>query len=76
MLEPGQGRRAPGRLLASVGPGYLLQVRRDQVDAIAFDDQLAAARRARAAGELAAASLLEAALGLRQGEPLAGSHPA
>jgi DNA-binding SARP family transcriptional activator len=73
VLEPGRGRRAAGLVLASAGPGYLLRVPRGQVDAVAFDDQVVAARRARAAGDLAtAAQALGGAIALWRGEALAG----
>jgi DNA-binding SARP family transcriptional activator/tetratricopeptide (TPR) repeat protein len=73
VLEPGRSHRAPGQVLVSSGPGYLLRVPPEQVDAVAFIRQVDAARRARAANELAsAAQLFEAALELWQGTALAG----
>lgn len=73
VLEPGRARRAPGRVLVTGGPGYVLGLEPGQVDAAVFGDHLAAARRSRADGDLAAAAgSLDAALGLWQGSPLAG----
>src|SRR5215472_2207070 len=73
VLEPGRRSRAPGETLVSAGSGYLLRVDPGQVDATAFARQLARARRAQSAGELAAAAaLIEQALALWQGPALAG----
>ena len=73
VLEPGRRSRAPGETLVSAGSGYLLRVDPGQVDATAFARQIAAARKAKSAGDLAAAAaLIEQALGLWQGPALAG----
>src|SRR6185437_5968786 len=73
VLEPGRARRAPGTVLVTGGPGYLLPLEPGQVDAAVFRGHLAAARRSRTDGDLAAAAeSLDAALGLWQGNPLAG----
>jgi len=73
VMEPGRARRAPGCVLVTTGPGYVLGLEPGQVDATVFSDHLAAARRSRADGDLAAATgSLDAALGLWQGNPLAG----
>src|SRR6202020_1824246 len=37
-LEPERGHRAPGQVLVTSGSGYLLQLDRSQVDAVAFAD--------------------------------------
>ena len=73
VLEPRRGHRAPGQVLPASGPGYLLRLAPGQPDAEVLDQHLAQARRASAAGDLAAAAgSLNAALGLWQGAPLAG----
>lgn len=73
VLEPDRGRRAPGQVLVSSNAGYLLRVTAEQVDASAFASAVAAARRARADGEMtSAARLLEDALALWQGAALSG----
>jgi DNA-binding SARP family transcriptional activator/tetratricopeptide (TPR) repeat protein len=70
VLEPGRGQRAASQVLITSGPGYLLRV---EVDAAAFSGEVAAARQARAAGNLAAAADgLRAALGRWHGTALAG----
>src|SRR5215469_9927923 len=72
-LEPGRTSRAPGSALTSVGSGYSLRIEPEHVDSTVFAQDVAAARRARSAGELAAAATyIEHALGLWQGTALAG----
>ena len=72
-LEPGRKSRAPAEALVSVGSGYSLRISSAQVDAAVFTKEVSEARKARAAGELAAAAALaDHALGLWQGTPLAG----
>jgi len=72
-MEPGRKSRAPGEALVSVGSGYSLRIDPGQVDAGAFAREVAQARKARSAGDLAgAAALVEHALGLWQGTALAG----
>jgi predicted ATPase/DNA-binding SARP family transcriptional activator len=69
-----QVRRALGAerdLLRTTARGYLLELPRAAVDALAFEDDLAAARAALATGDAAhAVALAEAALGRWRGEPL------
>ena len=73
VLEPDRAHRAPGRVLAASGPGYLLRLESGQVDAAALDHHLAQARGSLAGDDLAgAARSLDAAQGLWQGAPLAG----
>ena len=60
----------PGRLVTRK-PGYLLDVRPDEVDAVRFGRLVAEARRAGPAEQARAASLLEEALGLWRGPALA-----
>ncbi|MFI1970749.1 hypothetical protein BLA24_09455 [Streptomyces cinnamoneus] len=73
LLEPGRGAGATPRILVSVSDGYALRVPRRAVDAARFEDQLAAARRARTVGRPAEArALLRAATALWNGEPLTG----
>ncbi|SEG53949.1 Predicted ATPase [Thermomonospora echinospora] len=50
-LEPGRAARAPARLLVREGPGYVLRVAPDMVDAERFTDLAARGRRALEAGE-------------------------
>ncbi|GAA1572531.1 BTAD domain-containing putative transcriptional regulator [Dactylosporangium maewongense] len=65
----------PGVLLTR-GPGYLLAVRPDDVDAHRFERWAAEARRALAAGQVTeAASRLRLALALWRGEALADADP-
>lgn len=72
-LEPGRRSRAPGEALVSVGSGYSLRIDSGQVDAGAFAREVAQARKARSAGDFAAAAaLVEHALGRWQGTALAG----
>jgi len=61
----------PGAL-ETRAPGYLLDVPRDAVDVLAFDDDLSAARALKATGDLAAArSRIEGAIARWRGAPLA-----
>jgi DNA-binding SARP family transcriptional activator/Tfp pilus assembly protein PilF len=72
-LEPDRAARAPGRVLASTGPGYLLRLRPDQLDTELFDEHMATAHAFRTAGDLpAAARSIDAALRLWQTVPLSG----
>ncbi|HEV2374700.1 MAG TPA: BTAD domain-containing putative transcriptional regulator [Streptosporangiaceae bacterium] len=74
VLEPGRGARdGSKRVLATSGAGYVLGMQPEQVDAGAFTIGVAAARRARTAGDLTrAVHSFEEALGLWQGSALAG----
>jgi DNA-binding SARP family transcriptional activator len=67
-------RQTPiGAVLLAQGPGYLLRVSPDQVDAQRFEGYLAQARRARAQRDLdVAAEALHAGLALWRGPALAG----
>ncbi|HEX6527699.1 MAG TPA: tetratricopeptide repeat protein [Streptosporangiaceae bacterium] len=70
-LEPRRAHRAPGRIVLGSGQGYQLLVEPGQVDVMAFEANLERARKARTAGDLAAAAQsLDAALGLWQASPL------
>ncbi len=72
-LEPGRARRAPARLLTSVGSGYRLAVPAGHVDATVFEEQLRRARRLLATGDPAGAlRAFDAALDLWHGAPLTG----
>ncbi|HUL25340.1 MAG TPA: BTAD domain-containing putative transcriptional regulator [Streptosporangiaceae bacterium] len=72
ILEPGRPARTPARVLVTQDPGYMLQVEDDQVDALRFQEL---ARRGH--GDLeeghpaAAVAVLEEALALWRGDPLA-----
>ncbi|MGH2991615.1 MAG: BTAD domain-containing putative transcriptional regulator [Solirubrobacterales bacterium] len=71
-LEPGRVRGAPGELLITQAPGYLLRVEAGQLDVERFETLLADGGRAREAGEHpAAAEALRAALGVWRGHALA-----
>ncbi|GHF72792.1 regulatory protein AfsR [Streptomyces mashuensis] len=73
LLEPGRAARTPARVLVSHGEGYVLRVEPGALDLAEFDRLTEAAERARSAGRAQEArSLLEAALRLWRGEPLAG----
>jgi predicted ATPase/DNA-binding SARP family transcriptional activator len=69
----GQLRRTLGaEAVVTSDAGYALDVRPDQVDVVRFEQLVAKGRRLAAGGELASASeILDEALGLRRGEPLA-----
>jgi WD40 repeat protein/DNA-binding SARP family transcriptional activator len=67
-LEPGRARGAPGEVLVTREPGYLLRVASGALDATRFEDLTAAGRRALADGSAeAAGALLREALGLWRG---------
>ncbi|BAJ32513.1 MULTISPECIES: AfsR/SARP family transcriptional regulator [Kitasatospora] len=74
VLEPARAAdRAQPTVLVSSGSGYVLRLPADRVDAEVFENRVAAAGRARAAGDPAGAlGLLREACGLWHGEPLAG----
>ncbi|MHA7958592.1 AfsR/SARP family transcriptional regulator [Streptomyces sp. L500] len=73
LLEPERAPGAPSRVLVSVSGGYALRVPREALDAARFQDQVAAAARARAAGRpREARELLRSALALWSDEPLLG----
>ncbi|MEW2162664.1 BTAD domain-containing putative transcriptional regulator [Streptomyces sp. NPDC007084] len=67
-LEPGRPTRRPPSLLVTQGPGYLLRVNRDAVDAGRFEET---ADRAGAAAPHRAVALWNEALGLWRGPALA-----
>lgn len=72
-LEPRRARRAPAEMLTSVGDGYLLRVDPTAVDLDEFERGVTTAARLRSTGDLvAAATVLDEALGLWRGEPLGG----
>ena len=71
LLEPGVARGAAA-IVVREGDTYRLQLGADAIDLVEFDDQVAIARHARAAGETEAAlAALDRALGLYRGELLA-----
>jgi DNA-binding SARP family transcriptional activator len=73
VLEPRRAHRAPARILAATGRGYLLRLEPGQVDARVFCDRIAAARESTMAGDLPATiRLLDAGLALWQEAPLLG----
>jgi DNA-binding SARP family transcriptional activator len=73
VLEPHRANRAPGQVLTASGPGYLLRLQPGQLDMEALDKHLADARRLAAPGDpAAAATSLDAALELWNGDPLDG----
>jgi DNA-binding SARP family transcriptional activator len=70
-LEPGRKQRAPGELLITRPPGYLLRVGPDELDADRFERLLAEGRAAADARDPAtAAAVLRQALGLWRGPAL------
>jgi DNA-binding SARP family transcriptional activator len=72
VLEPDRAPRAPARVLITQDPGYVLRVADGQVDALRFQALARQAHSDLAAGRpLAAATRLEEALALWQGDPLA-----
>src|SRR5215470_5727705 len=72
VLEPARPRRAPATVLVTQEPGYVLRVSDQQVDALRFRAMARQARGDLAAGQAAAAAaLLDDALALWRGEPLA-----
>jgi WD40 repeat protein/DNA-binding SARP family transcriptional activator len=67
-LEPGRARGAPGQVLVTREPGYLLRVAPGALDAARFEELTAAGRRTLADGSAeAAGSILREALGLWRG---------
>src|SRR6516165_8092115 len=68
VIEPGRAPGDPAATLLTRPPGYLLELRPDQLDAACFTDLIGQAKRRAAGGELAAAAaLLDEALGLWRG---------
>jgi DNA-binding SARP family transcriptional activator len=68
-----RGRRAPARVLVSVGGGYMLRLASGCLDAEEFEKSLSKARRQRASDDLTGAlAAVEHALGLWRGSALAG----
>ncbi|MGY1747080.1 BTAD domain-containing putative transcriptional regulator [Blastococcus sp. SYSU D00695] len=79
VLEPDRGPRQPPTVLLTRPPGYLLQVGPEQLDSLRFAQLLEEGDRAVGAGDAErGAALLDEALGLWRGEPLAelGDQPA
>ncbi|WP_158857879.1 AfsR/SARP family transcriptional regulator [Streptomyces sp. NRRL B-1347] len=73
LLEPERAAGESPRVLVSVPDGYALHVPREAVDLARFEDHVAAAGRARAAGQLAEArARLRLALESWQDDPLPG----
>ena len=73
VLEPVRSARAPSQLLTWTDSGYLLSLPPGSVDLEVFDQEVAAARAARAVGDLpAAARALHAALRLWRGPAFDG----
>ncbi len=71
-LEPGRPARAPARVLVTQDPGYVLRVDPGRVDALQFQALARDAHDRLAAGQPGAAdALLQDALGLWRGDPLA-----
>jgi DNA-binding SARP family transcriptional activator len=70
-LEPGRRPRQRSRLVLTREPGYLLTVERDQIDAVRFERLVGEARLVLGSAPDKAAALLQAALSLWRGEPLA-----
>jgi DNA-binding SARP family transcriptional activator len=70
-LEPDRGPHQRSRLLITREPGYLLALERDQIDAVRFERLVGQARPALASAPDRAAALLQTALSLWRGEPLA-----
>ncbi len=70
-LEPGRGRRNPGHYVRRREPGYLLAVEPEEVDATRFRDLVDRGRGALAETPEHAAVLLQDALRLWRGDPLA-----
>ena len=68
-LEPGRDRGAVAQVLVTRGPGYLLRVAPDALDAARFEELTTQARRALSDRQaVAAAALLQEALGLWRGQ--------
>lgn len=73
VIEPERAARAPAEVLVSVADGYALRIPEEAVDALAFEQALAAADEALGGKEHAAAHKhLSDALALWEGVPLAG----
>ncbi|MEW2574764.1 AfsR/SARP family transcriptional regulator [Streptomyces syringium] len=73
LLEPGRGPRGRARVLVSADGGYALRPEPGALDLAVFEQRAADAGRARAAGRLGEArELLDSALALWAGAPLAG----
>ncbi|CND49597.1 putative ATPase [Mycobacterium tuberculosis] len=73
LLEPGRGARVPSRLLHTAGDGYRLEIDPVRVDVVEFEDLVALAdKRRRERDRTAARAVLDRALGLWRGAPLAG----
>ncbi|MET9644493.1 BTAD domain-containing putative transcriptional regulator [Streptomyces syringium] len=73
LLEPGRGPHARARVLVSADGGYALRPESGALDLAVFEQHAADAGRARAAGRLEEArELLDSALALWAGAPLAG----
>jgi DNA-binding SARP family transcriptional activator len=70
-LEPDRAPRQQSRLLITREPGYLLALDRDQIDAGRFERLVGQARPVLAGAPEQAAALLQTALSLWRGEPLA-----
>ncbi len=70
-LEPGRGRRDPGRYVRRKEPGYLLAVAPEEIDAARFRELVDRGREALAQAPERAAALLRDALELWRGDPLA-----
>jgi DNA-binding SARP family transcriptional activator len=72
VLEPDRAARAPAQMLISRDPGYLLVVQPDQLDALLFEDQVAAGSALLHEGRAAdAVRVLDGALSLWRGPVLA-----
>ena len=70
-LEPDRTPRQRSRLLITREPGYLLAVDRDQIDGVRFEELAGQARLVLDSEPEKAAALLQTALSLWRGEPLA-----
>jgi DNA-binding SARP family transcriptional activator len=70
-LEPGRAPRQQSRLVLTREPGYLLALEREQIDAVRFERWVGEARLVLAQAPDQAAALLQTALSLWRGEPLA-----
>jgi YVTN family beta-propeller protein len=80
VLEPDREPGAPGSVLVTRAPGYMLRVEPGAVDAARFEQLVLEGREALTAGEVSRASeVLRRALGIWRGQALAGAdetHPA
>src|SRR6266545_2289431 len=70
-LEPGRGRRDPGRYVLRREPGYQLAVAPEEIDAARFRELADRGRKALGQAPERAVMLLGDALGLWRGDPLA-----